>query len=281
MRKNTKIKYLFFAFLVFAFLLRNKALAIEPFKEEPPPDLPAGAEPKEVEVLEKAEDIVKKKTKLIIERVHREEIKSDETIEVTLKITNYSQEEVKFFVSETLRPGLDYPDPIEAKTRHYQGLMIAYYSWEKNLKPGEETEIKYHLKSEGLGMILFSPALVSDEYGNVFESLPTTLKITCRTNKRCDPDENYIFCPEDCRTGSKDGVCDGVADDRCDPDCLKEVDPDCQKEKKEVTRISKNFPLLMVVIVVVVLLLAFFVLRFFKKKLAKKFLIRSREKRSE
>jgi len=262
MKKSINIKYLFFAFLTFTFLLGNEVLAIEPFKEEPPSDLPLDAIPTEVEVLQPVEEVIKKDTKLVIERIHPEEAKIDETIEVTLKITNYSPEKVKFFVSEFHKPGLDYPDQIEIKTRQYQGLKVPYYLWEKSLEPGEETEIKYHLKSKGLGMILFSPALVSDEYGNAFESSPTTLKITCRANKRCDPGENYIFCPEDCQTGSVDGVCDGAADDRCDPDCLKDADPDCQKARG----VPKYFYIIISAVSVIVILAVILVLRFLKKR---------------
>jgi len=281
MKKKINIKYLFLSFLVFTFLLRNEILAIEPFKEEPPVDLPPGAIPTEVEVLQPVEEVIKKDTKLVIERIHPEQIKTEETIEVALRITNYSPEKVKFFVTEFHQPGLEYPDQIEVKIRQYQGLRVSYYRWEKTLEPGEEIEIKYHLKPKGLGMILFSPAVVNDEYGNTFESSPTTLKITCRANKKCDAGESYIFCPEDCQTGSADNVCDGVDDGRCDPDCLKGADPNCQNAKKEMVGISRFFSALLGFIVFIVLLLSFFVLRFFKKKLAKKFLIRLRGKQSK
>jgi hypothetical protein len=266
-RKSIKIKYLvLLALLILSFVLKDEVLAIEPFKEEPPVSLPPGATPTEVEVLQPVEEVMKKDVKLAIERIHSEEAKIGETIEVTLKIDNYSPEKVRFFVSEFHKPGLEYPDQIEIKTRQYQGLQALYYLWEKSLEAGEEIEIKYHVKSENLGMILFSPAVVSDEYGNVFESSPTTLKITCRANKKCDSGENYIFCPEDCRTGSADGVCDGAVDDRCDPDCLKEADPDCQKVKKARVDISRFFPAILGFVVLITLLLSFFVLRFFKKK---------------
>lgn len=44
----------------------------------------------------------------------------------------------------------------------------------------------------------------------------------------CVLGENYLSCPVDCSSGSKDGYCDGIHDNRCDPDCAIENDNDCQ-----------------------------------------------------
>ncbi|MCK4491911.1 MAG: hypothetical protein KAU03_04755 [Candidatus Altiarchaeales archaeon] len=49
-------------------------------------------------------------------------------------------------------------------------------------------------------------------------------------NGVCEPGfgENYLTCPKDCPSGSRDGYCDKVIDGRCDPDCRAEEDPDCE-----------------------------------------------------
>ena len=43
----------------------------------------------------------------------------------------------------------------------------------------------------------------------------------------CEVGENYFNCPQDCPSGSLDGVCDKVPDGICDPDCHGKYDPDC------------------------------------------------------
>ncbi|MEM5820347.1 MAG: DUF333 domain-containing protein [Candidatus Aenigmatarchaeota archaeon] len=51
----------------------------------------------------------------------------------------------------------------------------------------------------------------------------------------CGFPENYFNCPEDCPSGSYDGICDGIQDNRCDPDCIylnvQNADPDCVESK--------------------------------------------------
>lgn len=50
----------------------------------------------------------------------------------------------------------------------------------------------------------------------------------CVINRECEyPSENYFNCPQDCPSGSKDGVCDERTDGKCDPDCEPGLDPDC------------------------------------------------------
>jgi len=261
MKKDTKIKLFFFILLIFVFFSENDVLAIEPLKEEVPPNLPAGAKGEEKEVIEKAKEVVKKETKLTIERIHPSEAKIGEKIEITLKISNLGKEKVEFFVTETHKPGLEYPDPIEIKKFKYQALEVPYYGWKLTLENGKETEIKYHIISKNIGMILFSPAIINDEFGNNFESVPTTLKIACNPNQKCDSGENYIFCPEDCKTGSADGVCDGAKDGKCDPDCQKDADLDCQKIKE-----LPNYYILVGIPFIIIILVAILISRFLKKR---------------
>jgi hypothetical protein len=49
----------------------------------------------------------------------------------------------------------------------------------------------------------------------------------CNRDKICNGFENYLSCPEDCPSGSRDNYCDKILDGICDPDCAKEVDIDC------------------------------------------------------
>ncbi len=43
----------------------------------------------------------------------------------------------------------------------------------------------------------------------------------------CQENENALTCPQDCKSGTKDGICDRQIDGVCDPDCAKGADPDC------------------------------------------------------
>jgi len=45
----------------------------------------------------------------------------------------------------------------------------------------------------------------------------------------CQANENYGNCPNDCRSGIKDGYCDRARDGVCDTDCSAKDDPDCAK----------------------------------------------------
>ncbi|PIO04682.1 hypothetical protein COT47_07990 [Candidatus Woesearchaeota archaeon CG08_land_8_20_14_0_20_43_7] len=55
---------------------------------------------------------------------------------------------------------------------------------------------------------------------------------TCDNNV-CDKHETFETCDIDCRSGQKDGYCDGVDDTICDPDCAQSEDDDCDKEKSK------------------------------------------------
>jgi|GEM_PF-5645823 len=55
----------------------------------------------------------------------------------------------------------------------------------------------------------------------------------CNIDGTCSEYENYLNCPLDCHSGSKDSYCDGLEDGICDPDCAKGKDPDCELKKAE------------------------------------------------
>ncbi|MCK4731804.1 MAG: hypothetical protein KAT65_05020, partial [Methanophagales archaeon] len=189
-----------------------------------------------------------------------------EEIEIKLKITNFDNEEIKIFVSETHRPGIEYIDPIEVKYLQYQALKIPYYSWDMTLPAKGGKEIVYHIKPQNIGMITFSPAVINDEYGNAFESNPTNIKITCNPNGKCDPGENYIFCPEDCTTGIADGICDGVVDGRIDPDCAEGYDPDYVAAPISTPKPTPSFLPIALAVVVILAVITVFALLFMRRK---------------
>jgi hypothetical protein len=51
--------------------------------------------------------------------------------------------------------------------------------------------------------------------------------VLCKIDGVCSGYENFISCPQDCPSGSRDNYCDKQFDKKCDPDCAKDVDVDC------------------------------------------------------
>lgn len=62
-------------------------------------------------------------------------------------------------------------------------------------------------------------------------------------NGICDPEENYVQCQRDCKSGQKDGVCDKKFDNICDPECSSEEDVDCAQEESPDNVSLGNMPL--------------------------------------
>jgi len=53
------------------------------------------------------------------------------------------------------------------------------------------------------------------------------VSILCNNDGRCQRSENFAGCPQDCPSGSTDGLCDRQADNKCDADCIA-GDKDCK-----------------------------------------------------
>jgi len=66
------------------------------------------------------------------------------------------------------------------------------------------------------------PVITTTTYGAT-----TTTMQYCNFNTVCDQGENYNKCPNDCLSGSLDGLCDRKWDTVCDPDCYRKDDNDC------------------------------------------------------
>lgn len=212
------------AIILIVLLSMTTALAIKPLEDQLPPNVPK----ENVTIGEEIEEstIVVKRTNMSIARLHTSEAKAGELIEIRLLVSNGENSEMKVFVTEFHVAGLGYPDPIEVKFVNYQAFKLPYYGWSLSVPAKSSKEIVYHVKASNPGAISFSPATIADEFGNVFESAPTTIKILCNANGVCEKGESYANCPEDCETGIADDNCDGVKDDKVDPDCALGFDPD-------------------------------------------------------
>ncbi len=51
--------------------------------------------------------------------------------------------------------------------------------------------------------------------------------LLCNNDGKCNNDENYLSCRQDCDEKSRDGFCERVNDGFCDADCKPGEDPDC------------------------------------------------------
>jgi hypothetical protein len=81
---------------------------------------------------------------------------------------------------------------------------------------------------------------------------------------RCGEMEYPFTCPEDCKSGVRDSLCDGESDGLCDPDCNGDqtADPDCAQTTGP--GIPWQFYIVLIAAVVIASVAAFIVLR--KKK---------------
>jgi len=61
------------------------------------------------------------------------------------------------------------------------------------------------------------------------------LNETCNSDSICDKEENSKNCPQDCVSGTADGFCDQIRDNKCDPDCMFYQDIDCGQIKSIVS----------------------------------------------
>ena len=207
-------------------LLCSGAAAIPVLEEGPPSDLPENAT---VEIREDIQEVVTLPVQtgdFAIERRHPALATPGSEIAISLKVTNRGTKSAEVRVYEDLRPGLQYSGTQEVGYHVYEALRIPYYTWTLSLGPGASETITYRAVPGSVGMIAFPPAIVTDAFGNRAESAATYLRVECAPNGVCDPGENTFFCPEDCPSGSADGLCDGIRDDRIDPDCEAGYDPD-------------------------------------------------------
>ena len=104
------------------------------------------------------------------------------------------------------------------------------YNWQSDATGliGKDKKFSYSNLSKNANGLNTISLTVSDSAGfSVSDKITLTINQVCRHDGTCYTGENYFTCPDDCPSGSTDGVCDKIKDGRCDPDCKQGEDPDC------------------------------------------------------
>ncbi len=170
------------------------------------------------------------------------QINFGDILEVNITIVNLENKQLAIIVEEQIS-GADPIDPPEFIIQNMSdGGLIAwrppYYEWKINLTPKETYNIIYKIKPLSFGDYHIGPTMVSVPSGETFYSNSVDVLVKPESNKICEPEkgENYFNNPEDCLSGSADGVCDLIKDGICDPDCTPESDPDCVTQTTLITK---------------------------------------------
>lgn len=181
----------------------------------------------------------------------QQEVRINSVIEITIHISNPNSFEEEFIIEEVLPRDIEVIDPSGTFTRRTDGIEAEYYKWAASVSPNSIKTLTYSIRPTSLGDYTIGETIVTDSSGKEYYSNPLTFTVKCSADNQCSKDENYITCPEDCKSGLSDGICDYSADSICDPDCVQ--DPDCQN-KEDLTFLIYIFAGIVVIILLMIIL---------------------------
>jgi hypothetical protein len=164
-------------------------------------------------------------------------------------------------INETISAGADFNQSEAEYIQTDYGQKLWHYSWQIELGPGENTSVAYWIVPNAAGTYVIPPASLTVN-GRVYRLKSHAMEVRCYANQACGPGENYLNCPEDCSTGSADGVCDAASDGRCDPDCERAADTDCASIQPGEQ--SQGWNTFIIIGVLVTIAAAFVAVKFFK-----------------
>ena len=161
-----------------------------------------------------------------------DELNFGDILTVDITLTNSEFEGINVSIREFVA-GCEPIEPKEFITPEIPKDMITaippYYLWNVSLQPTSNYTITYKVKPLTFGKLGISPTEVQTSSGETFYSNGLIIFVKPESNGICEFEkgENYYTNPEDCPSGSEDGVCDLIKDGICDPDCIEGADPDC------------------------------------------------------
>jgi hypothetical protein len=211
--------------------------------------------------------LVQTATALNVSRIAPQEIQAGEILEVQIVINNDEDIDKTLRIEEQVSAA-EPVDPENVTTFRWEGARASFYIWEINISRNTKEIIRYKIRPFPIGTYTLSPTNVIDEQNNLVRALPTTIEVRCIPNYECEFGENIINCPEDCKTGSQDNICDFAADGVCDPDCEIEADPDCEPEIEEPSNVFRD--IIMILLFIVILFSIVLILKKKKSKSRKK-----------
>lgn len=183
-------------------------------------------------------------------------ININEVLKVDISVNNPSNSEKSYDITETIPQGFTLINPKEPDNiEQRNGISVMLYHWKITIQPNKIFTLSYKIKPNQVGEYTIPPTKVDDVSTNtIYLSQPKQLIVMCAPDNKCQDNENYINCPQDCGRSIKDGICDYISDGKCDPDCDKE--PDCNNAK-----INYNYYIFGVILLVILIL----IIKFFKK----------------
>ena len=162
-----------------------------------------------------------------------------EKVWVVIQIKNTSNEALVFQFIERLGEAefdkteakatmiFDPGSGMEAGSSTDQGFPVYSYEWKISLEPGYTTYLTYWLVPTFAGEYVISPArIILNE--QTYKTGSRVIKVACQMDGVCQDGqgETVLSCPEDCKSGQADNICQAVLDGLIDPDCEDGYDPD-------------------------------------------------------
>ena len=174
-------------------------------------------------------------------------ISLNDNVNVKITFNNPNNLLTDFEIKEVLPQGVILINPSKADNYEYHdGLLSSIYSWQVTLKPNGIARITYTINPQNLGTYGLKPTTILDKLNNKeYSSNSVEFTVYCKSNNICEENENSLNCPEDCKTGLKDNICNYKSDSICDEDCTD--DPDCKS--------SKNYNSFIIISIMIVIIL--------------------------
>ena len=174
---------------------------------------------------------------ITVTRTVFDEIHLGEIVRVNITVKNENDYAINVTVRERIAGAIVYGD---LNIPEIPAGMIAppmpYVEFSDTVPAHGEKSFAYSLLPVFVGQHSYSATEVRIDDDVLIYLDTQTTEVNCVSDGVCNGSigENYVTCPQDCRSGAEDGICNPIADGQCDTDCAEGVDPDCQVEEQVV-----------------------------------------------